>query len=590
MCGFAGFIERGNQHPLPSRKAILQEMGARMAARGPDEEACVLNADLSLVFRRLSIVDLETGTQPIWNEDHTCCVVANGEIYNHLELRQALRQPHQFRTRSDSEIILHLWEERGTECVSLLNGIFAFAIWNSRDQSLFLARDRFGVKPLFYAITPGSFIFGSEIKALLVHPSSPRTLNFASTEAIEESPVLGIQSLPGGHFAVVSDGALTTTRYWSIQQSSSDEGLSADDYVERYADLVEDAVRQQLMSDVPLAVSLSGGLDSSIIAAIAGRMNGNILAFTIYEEKDKVGDRQAARELANLLGMRHHEIAWNTQMMLSASASLIDLEYLVWAMDSPFGTLQYWSKMLACRAAQSIVPGLKVILIGQGSDEFSGGYTCGNEWQHANADWDTFMRRVSSAGLPAGMKTLATLMPGGFVSDQEYVYASQLQRRHTYLQKIILWCEDRAISSQGLECRVPFLDHRIVELLLSIPAPLRRTLLWDKEIVRRAAQRWLPAHLARRPKCGFIPMPDSSFEAAAGNLCRMFPAFEEKYLWRQDALFDGKAVRQIVARLEERVSRDDFQQLFRSMQFAIFNEQCQRPTSFDYLMRYSPLD
>jgi asparagine synthase (glutamine-hydrolysing) len=335
---------------------------------------------------------------------------------------------------------------------------------------------------------------------------------------------------------------------------------------------------------------LSGGLDSSIITALAGRMNSNILTFTIYEENDEVGDRKAASELANLLRMRHHEIAWNTQMMLSASASLIDLEYLVWALDSPFGTLQYWSKMLACRAAKSIVPGIKVILIGQGSDEFSGGYTCGNEWQHVNADWDTFMRRGSSAGLPGGMKLLAGVMPGGVVSDEEWIYASQLQRRHKYLEKIILWCEDRAISSQGLECRVPFLDHRIVELLLSIPAPLRRTLLWDKEIVRRAAQRWLPAHLARRPKCGFIPIRDSILEAAAGSLCRMFPAFEEKYLWRPEALFDGKALRQVVARLEERFSRGDFQLLFRSMQFGIFNEQCQRPASFDYLLRYAPLD
>lgn len=590
MCGFAGFIDRGNQHPLPSRQAILQNMGGRMAARGPDEESYVLNANLSLVFRRLSIVDLETGTQPIWNEDRTCCVVANGEIYNHLELRQALRQPHQFRTRSDSEIILHLWEERGTECVSLLNGIFAFAIWDARNQSLFLARDRFGVKPLFYAATPGSFIFGSELKALLVHPSSPRSLNFASTDAFEESPVLGIQSLPGGHFALVSNGAMTTTRYWSIQRCASDEGLSADDYVERYADLVEDAVKKELMSDVPLAVSLSGGLDSSIITALAGRMNDNILAFTIYEEKDEVGDRKAASELANLLHMRHHEIAWNTQMMLSASASLIDLEYLVWAMDSPFGTLQYWSKMLACRAAKAIVPGLKVILIGQGSDEFSGGYTCGNEWQHVNPDWDTFMSRFAAAKLPERVKSLGTLMRGGLVSDEEYLYACALQGRHTYLEKIILWCEDRAISSQGLECRVPFLDHRIVELLLSIPAPLRRTLMWDKEIVRRAAQRWLPAHLARRPKCGFIPIKRRLLEAAAAGLRRMLPAFEEKYLWRQESLFDGAAIRQLVTRLDERFSREDFQLLFRSMQFAIFHEQCQRPASFDYLLRYAPLD
>lgn len=572
MCGLAGFIERDpHTRTTAARDAILGHMGRRLSRRGPDDEQRYDDGRLAFVFRRLAIVDLATGQQPIWNEDRTLFVAVNGEIYNHADLRATLAPRHRLRTNSDAEVVLHLYEERGAAALDRLQGMFALAIWDTTSQRLFLARDRLGIKPLYYAETPTAFVFGSEPKALLAHPACPRdvawhqvdTAAIASGGAGLPTYIRGVEQLPGGHHLTVHEGRVRTSCYWTIDRVfGASVDATAADVVEAYATLFADAARRHLMSEVPVGALLSGGLDSSLVVAAAATTTRDLHCFHVLEQTTRQsGDSAAAVALAESLGVPLHLVHFPTGRVADdLDVGLHTLEYYVWLMDAPRFHLEWFFKHEVHRYAKTHVPSLKVMLLGQGADEFAGGYS---KAYVAGADsWSGYLTALARelqddaherAGLARPFRPL--LGRRARVDDSHdagSTFQREMRRRVRVLQQYNLWHEDRTAAGQGIEARVPFLDHRLIELLAAVPERLHATLFWDKRILRTAARRWLPASLTRRPKVGFYHARDMSSIDTLGRriALRCYPAFRAAYLGSRDALFNADALDGLRARVE----------------------------------------
>jgi asparagine synthase (glutamine-hydrolysing) len=587
MCGIAGFLElSGAAQPEHERAAILQRMGLQLARRGPDDETRYCDDTVSVVFRRLSIVDVAGGGQPFWNEDRTVMAVINGEIYNHLELRAQLDGRHALRTNSDCEVVVPLYEEFGVKAFSRLNGIFAICIWDLRQRKLVLARDHLGVKPMFFCNRADTFLFASEIKALRAHPHCSSQLNWndfhlgGPRDGMHDpryalrlpSYVENVDVLPGGHFLTVQDGHCSGPRaYWRIEDARVDVPRTPQQLCERYSDLLEAAVRAQLMSDVPVGIFLSGGLDSCTIAAIAKRYRPDIHCLNIVEETvERSGDAEAARSLAAHADLSFSQVRFRADHFLAEQPlGLEELEYFVWMMDTPFLDPEIFFKHEAHRFLKTQRPELKVVLLGQGADEFAGGYS--NSYAAPNASWDEYLKTQRIAAFPAPYRDW---IDRDKLHDRKPMsYRPLMQAFACSLQRYNLWHEDRTSASQGVEARVPFLEPRLVEFLWSIPESAHAELFWDKEIVRKAASRWMPERFCRRPKVPFFQGVDNS------SVTRMFfvlfrnswPSFVEKYIDVADGLFDTKAA----AQLAQRASTDPAALigLFRLMALAIFARQ-----------------
>ena len=596
MCGIAGFLDlHGAAQPEHERASILQSMGLQLARRGPDEETRYCDDRLSLVFRRLSIVDVAGGAQPFWNQDHSIVAVVNGEIYNHRELRAQLGDRYDFRTRSDCEIVVHLYQELGVEAFACLNGIFALCIWDLRQRKLVLARDHLGVKPMFYRDGADTFLFGSEIKALRAHPRCSPELDWSDfhlggpRDGMHDpryslrlpSYLKDVDVLPGGHYLTVRDGRCSRPQaYWRIEDTQVDAAASPQQLCERYADLLEASVQAQLMSDVPVGIFLSGGLDSCTIAAIARRYRPDIHCLNIAEETvEASGDADAARSLAAHADLSFSQVRFRADHFLAEQPlGLEELEYFVWMMDTPFLDPEIFFKHEAHRFLKTQRPELKVVLLGQGADEFAGGYS--NSYAAPHASWDGYLKaqRVAAFAPP-----YRDWIDRDKVRDREQLSYRPLMRAFVCsLQRYNLWHEDRTSAAQGVESRVPFLDPRLVEFLWSIPESAHAQLFWDKEIVRKAASRWMPERFCRRPKVPFFQGTDTS------SVTRMFfvlfrnawPSFVEKYVDTADSLFDTKAA----AQLAQRASMDPAALigLFRLMALAIFERQGSRTAQAHY--------
>jgi len=363
ICGFSGFRD----------DALLRTMMDALRHRGPDAAGELITDSASLGHRRLSIIDVSGGRQPIGNEDDTVSVICNGEIYNYRELRaELIARGHTFRTQSDTEVIVHLYEERGPACVEKLSGMFAFALWDSRRRRMFVARDRMGIKPLYYLEHGGRFLFASEMKSLLHYRGVDPAIDVAAVHrylALRYVPGPGtmfdcIRKFPAGTHAVVEDGNSTFTRYWEPIVRSGPFDRSDDDYLEEFAERFERSIRRRLISDVPLGAYLSGGLDSgAIVAAMSKLTNEPVRTFTVgfdYEH-DELGE---AAQTARLLGCRHTEIACGVN----------DIEHLariVWHLDEPIGDAIVIPMYLLAKEAKKQVT---VVLTGEGADETLGGY------------------------------------------------------------------------------------------------------------------------------------------------------------------------------------------------------------------------
>ncbi|MCE5333059.1 MAG: asparagine synthase (glutamine-hydrolyzing) [Desulfobacteraceae bacterium] len=565
MCGICGVFNHRSGGPVEA--AVLHEMTGTMAHRGPDDRGYRLDGPVGLGHCRLSIIDLATGRQPIHNEDETIWIVYNGEIYNAPELRPQLeRQGHRFHTLSDTEVIVHAYEQFGLGCLERLNGMFAFAIWDSRLRRLFLARDRAGIKPLYYAELPGSFVFGSEVKALLGHPSVERRLDLASLNqylAYEYVPTPGsifegIRKLPPGHLMTVKDGCVAIERYWDMCFPADGERLSRSpaEYEEEFRETLKESVRLELLSDVPLGVLLSGGIDSSsVAAAMVHHSTGKVRSFSVVFDDPSFDESRYSRLMAHRLGTEHHELRLDSDMSLRLVRDLGDY------MDEPISDSSFIPTFWLTRFTSGYV---KVALSGDGGDELFGGYptlqahrlakyyqkllpACiGRGLASRVADrlpvsfdylsLDFKIRRflmgqsapppvrhhiwMGSFTGPERRLLLAgpALLDDGQVEEVALAHARASGTRDMLDQ--ILYCDlklflegtvlqkmDRASMANSLEVRVPLLNRKFLEFSARLPNEYKLHGFTTKYIMRHAMRSVLPREIVKRGKKGFnMPM------------------------------------------------------------------------------------
>src|SRR5215469_5701458 len=427
MCGIAGIV--GLSRETQANAAVLRRMCGIMSHRGPDDEGIYTEGRAGIGMRRLSIVDLATGHQPLSNEDDSLWIVFNGEIYNHAALReQLIAAGHAYRTKSDTETIIHLYEQYGRECVEHLRGMFAFAIWDRKRKSLFIARDRLGIKPLYYTKTAKEFLFGSEIKVLLEHPDTRPELNRTAVPEYlafgylsgDETLYRGMCKLMPGHWLELNEaGEIKIEQYWDVQPSLDQPARDQAYYVNAYRELLEGAVSSHLMSDVPLGVFLSGGVDSSAVAALMTKIRREpIETFSVGYDEAPYNELSYASVVARHIGSVHHEVRVTCEKFFDA------LPKLIWHEDEP---LVWPSSVALYFVAELAREHVTVVLTGEGSDETLAGYT-----RYPWTLWNSRLDRVYRYSVPAGLRRVlrTSLRESGWVG-------ADLRRKlsHTFLTR-----------------------------------------------------------------------------------------------------------------------------------------------------------
>lgn len=553
MCGIAGIFGLKGEPPVTGE---VQAMCDALVARGPDDEGYFVRGPVALGMRRLSIVDLANGQQPIHNEDGTVQVVLNGEIYNFRELRQMLEGlGHRFYTASDTEVIVHLYEEYGDDCVDHLRGMFAFALWDEPRRRLLIARDRLGIKPLFYGEFDGKLVFASELKALLQLPWIPRDLDWAAvahlfaflTTPRDQSIVAGISKLEPGHRLVAEAGKpVRISRYWDVRFQSN-EDMEEADFVEGLRERLAESVRLRMTCDVPFGAFLSGGLDSSAVVATMAQLGGQpVKTFSVGFAEKEFSEIEHARTVAQAFGTEHHELVLKPDVV-----SVLD--DLSWHLDEPFGDASAIPTYIVSQLAAEHV---KVVLSGDGGDEVFGGYdkyvverkerryrhipavirslmgTVGGRMKEGMKGRN-FLRHIALDGAdryvnaftlfdrdgmqslfqaPAADHILASNPWGGVIdelarNDGHWLSALQELDLKNYLPLDILTKVDRMSMAHSLEARVPLLDHKLVEFAATIPPHLRLNGGSTKYIFKQAMRGILPDAIIDRSKQGFsVPL------------------------------------------------------------------------------------
>jgi asparagine synthase (glutamine-hydrolysing) len=552
MCGIAGILS------LDGRPVVLDELRAMchaLAHRGPDDEGFYVGEGVGLGMRRLSIIDLDAGRQPIANEDGSVRVVFNGEIYNYRALRAELAsRGHRLSTATDTETIVHLYEERGRGCVEKLRGMFAFALWDAARRRLILARDRLGIKPLYYTVAGGRLLFASELKAILALGEVEPALSWAGlshflafgTTGREDSMVAGVRKLAPASLVEISPGQMPEPqRYWNVR-FEPDRARSEAATAERLRELLEESVRLHMVSDVPVGAFLSGGLDSSTVVALMSRLTPEpIRTFSIGFADPAYDERPYARLVAEAFDTKHHELVLEGDLL----DTLADLAR---CLDEPFGdSSAIPTYMVSKLAAESV----KVVLTGDGGDELFAGYDRyaveGRQRRYRFPLAARALMRAAARRMPEGMRGRNRLHRFSLPAADRYLDAltlfgrAQLGRlltpealrrvsRHdawamartpelgrdthwlsalqyadlqSYLPLDILTKADRMSMAHSLEARVPLLDHELVEFAATIPPELQLRDGTGKHVFRRAVGRLLPEPILRRPKRGFaIPL------------------------------------------------------------------------------------
>ncbi len=563
MCGIAGILYADHRRPVD--RALLQGMGAAIAHRGPDAEGILAEPGIGLVHRRLSIIDLAGGNQPIGNEDNSVQIVFNGEIYNYRELRRQLEaQGHRFRTNSDTEVIVHLYEECGERVVERLRGMFAFAIWDRPLRQLVLARDRVGIKPLYLYRDNEKLLFGSELKAILAYPGVKRSIH---PEALENYVAFGvvpgtasifkdIEKLPPAHVLLARPSQLQIKprRYWRLEVCP-DEGPSCEDWQDAIRAKLEETVRLHLISDVPVGAFLSGGMDSSaIVATAAGQAQGRLHSFSMGFAEEEFSELPYAREVARAFGTHYVE-----EIVTPDAVTLLD--DLADHFDEPFADSSAIPTYLVSRLASRSV---KVVLSGDGGDEAFGGYA-----RYAHDLKEAALRRWLPGWFRRGvMGPLARIWPktdwlprplrartllANLSLEPDRAYANTVSLCRPPLRRELLAPDlaaqlnghdpsrivqagfrapagdtlggmiaadvemllpddflvkvDRASMAHGLEVRPPLLDHELLELAARIPSRWKVHQGETKWIFKKAYERKLPSSIVWRRKQGFeIPI------------------------------------------------------------------------------------
>ncbi len=604
MCGICG-IAAPKKMSLSIEEARLIRMRDALTHRGPDEAGIFMNGSVGLGHRRLSIVDLSGGKQPMTNEDGTIQIIFNGEIYNHRDLRPGLEaRGHRYASASDTETIIHLYEERGARAVEELRGMFAFAIWDQNQQRLLLARDRLGVKPLYYHLTDdGVIYFASEIKALIEAGAVRPELNYNALADYaanrytsgEETMFCGVKRLMPGHTLVWNEGQVKIERYWDVSFEKSEEQLSEAQYTEQFLELFNESVRLRLMADVPLGMFLSGGIDSSaIVAAMSQMVREPIKTFSVAFAEREANELGYARMVAQAFGTEHHEIVVSPEQFFDA------LPALVYQEDEPIAHPSSLPLYFVSKLASEHV---KVVLTGEGSDELLAGYgkyrtTMLNlQFGRAYHQLTPQSLRLAIKKLIAGMsdgspvkrklvRSFLSLAPNieeiyfdnfsvfsramqpslftdetGERMQQSHPYKVSLEHLNgsnaeamldkllatdlkTYLHELLMK-QDQMSMAASIESRVPFLDHKLVEFAARLPVKMKLKGLTTKYILRQAMRNQLPKEILTRKKMGF-PVPVGAWLRGA------FRHIVDDYVLSPRALqrgiFNADYVQNVVAR------------------------------------------
>jgi asparagine synthase (glutamine-hydrolysing) len=567
MCGIAGWINLENKASQSGGKAVLHAMCERMKHRGPDSEGLWLENQVALGMRRLSIIDLQTGEQPVYSEDKSVVVVMNGELYNFREVRADLeKRGHKFETNTDTEILPHLYEEYGEAMLEHINGMFAFALWDKRREKLLIARDRFGEKPLYYGVFDGKLIFASEPKVLLANSTVEAEIDtdalrhFLSFDYVPapRSIYKGISKLPAAHLLTVENGEIKTRRYWNLTWHKNGSTPTVEKASEELRELLADAVRMRLVSDVPLGILLSGGVDSSTVAAFATQFSTEkVKTFSIGFEEDSFDESKFARQVAKHLGTEHYE----DKLSVEKAADLIS-EIGTW-LDEPMSDGSLIPTFLLSRFVRKHVT---VALGGDGGDEIFAGYPM--YFGHKVANLYGKVPRVLRAGLiepivnnlPVSTKNLsfdykakrfvaaskydlvtrhhswfgsfsidqqAGLLSKDVISKtsgdiykgakelleicdaQDEIEQMQFLDLNFYMAEDILTKVDRASMAVSLEVRAPFLDPRVAQFAAGLPLAYKLKGNKGKYILKKAVAPLLPRNILQRPKKGFgIPIAE----------------------------------------------------------------------------------
>ncbi len=607
MCGICGFVHTDRQRPAD--RQLLSSMCDTIRHRGPDAEGLYLNGPVGLGSRRLSIIDLVGGDQPIYNEDRTIGIVFNGEIYNYLTLRdELLKAGHHFETNGDTETIVHGYEQWGVDVLNRLNGMFTFALWDDREKRLFIARDRTGIKPLYYTQINEAFVFGSELKAILAFPGISRRIDPAALDAylsFEYVPTPlsifeGIYKLQPGHFLLLKDGQLTVERYWDIDLSLSESSSNGSatrteaDYLSELKSVLLEAVEMEMIADVPIGVLLSGGIDSSAVAAMMAQVSpGNVQSFSIGMDDPSFDESTYATLVAEHLGTNHHERRITPQDLLNLIPTIASF------MDEPLADSSIIPTTLLSQFVQEHV---KVALGGDGGDEMFAGYSTLQAHRLMESYYERIVPRpLRQQVIPA----IAGAMPTSFnnisfdfkvkrfvsgadkpleVRHQQWLGAYTTAEKHRVLQPHLRRTEaetfalvtdkmancqaddtlnrvlyldkkmymegdilpkvDRASMSTSLEVRVPLLNQVMLDFVARLPHRYKLHGLTTKHLLRRAIEDILPSRIWRRGKKGFnIPVA----KWLTGPLLDMAQDMLHPDKLRREGFFEAEAVQTLLS-------------------------------------------
>jgi asparagine synthase (glutamine-hydrolysing) len=611
MCGING-IAFSSRSKRQINEQVLRGMRDVIFHRGPDDGGIFVDETIGLAHRRLSIVDVAHGAQPMFNEDGSHVIIYNGEVYNHSDYRAELEaKGYVYQTHCDTETILHLYEEYGAKCVDKLRGMFSFAIWNRREKTLFIARDRFGVKPLYYVHDEqGNLFFASEIKALLEAKAAVPEINFNALPdqlanhgtSFDETLFKNVKRLLPGHFLIWQDGNLKIEKYWDVSFEPKHEDKSDADFVEEWRELFKKSVELRLMADVPLGMFLSGGIDSSAICAMMSEMvDEPIKTFSVGFKEREANEFEYARIVSKKFKTEHHEITITPEQFFA------ELPNLVWHEDEPIGFVASVPLYFVSKLAQKHV---KVVLTGEGSDEILGGYgryqktlallKYGEKYEQFAPDFARSFIKNTVSALPNSLnrklkRTFLSLDADieNLYFDNFAVFPKQMQEKlfsaetkakvseqnpyfyqqnwlkesdakdvldkllyadtKTYLHELLMK-QDQMSMAASIESRVPFLDHRLVEYTAKLPQRMKIRGSETKWILREAMKGILPEEILTRSKMGF-PVP-------IGNWFRNeFRGIVDEYVLSERSLsrgiFNQDYVREIVARHNSGENHDE---------------------------------
>ncbi len=631
MCGITGWINLEQPNAKDHTEAVLHSMCASIVHRGPDSEGIWMDDTVALGMRRLSIIDLHTGDQPVFSEDRSIVVMMNGELYNYREVRDSLeKRGHKFVTQTDTEIVPHLYQEYGEDFVDHINGMFAIALWDTRKKKLVIARDRFGEKPLYYGVFDGKLLYASEPKALLAHPSVKADLDldalrhYLSFDYVPapHSIYKGISKLPAAHVMTVENGEVRTRRYWNLTWNKNGHKPTLKQAAGELRGLLSDAVGMRLVADVPLGILLSGGVDSSAVAAFAVQhATEKVKTFSIGFEEDSFDESRYARQVAHYLGTEHYEAT----LSVETAADLIS-EIGSW-LDEPLSDGSLIPTFMLARFVRHHVT---VALGGDGGDELFAGYPM--YYGHKVANWYSAVPRLVRSGmieqvvkrLPVSTKNLSFEYRakrfvrssnydsitrhhswfGSFtIDEQESLLTPDVREQASadiyrgarellticdarneieqmqyldinfYMAEDILTKVDRAAMAVSLETRAPFLDPRIGQFAATVPLEYKLHGSKGKYILKKSLEGLLPNEILHRRKKGFgIPIADW----LKGRLNPLMHDLLAPQRLKEQGIFEPAYVAALIAEHERGIA-SHHKQLWTLLVFQLWYERFLRP-------------